>query len=164
MNESLYELSNEYIAAIKELEDLEIDEKSRADTLESIVGPVEDKCVAVVSYARNLEVMANAIKIQAAVMTERRLVLERRVDHLMQYAQQHMIRCNLKKILNPIFDLSIVKTPDRVVIDDEGLFPLEYLRIIPEHSEPDKMLLKMALKDGAVDGCHLESGTRLAVK
>ena len=108
--------------------------------------------------------MADAIKIQAAVMKERQMVLQRRIDHLMDYTEQHMIKCSIKSIRDPMFDLTIVNTPGRVVVDDERILPLEYLRIVPEHSEPDKMLLKMALKEGSVNGCHLESGTRLAVK
>ena len=164
MSESLFKISNEYMAAIDDLENMDLDEQTRADTIEAMAGTVEQKCVSVIAFTKNLEVVADAIGDEIINMQSRKKTLKNRIEWLRQYTKDIMERCNIDAVHDPLFDIRVVKQPPSVVIDDVAKLPLEYLRIIPERAEPDKNLLRAALKDGAVEGCHLSAGTRIKIK
>ena len=59
---ALYFLSNEYRAAALKLADLELDEVTISDTLESIGGDLTLKCESVAYIVRAMEADASAIK------------------------------------------------------------------------------------------------------
>ena len=75
---ALYLLAEEYRAAAEKLADLDLDEQTVADTLESLAGSVEVKATNVAAFARNLEALADQIDEAERSMAARRKALTRR--------------------------------------------------------------------------------------
>ena len=98
-------------------------------------------------------------------MKKRRQSLDNQVKRLKSYLHINMEMTGISKIESPYFVLSIRNNPESVVVDAEGQIPLEYMREIPASYEPDKNLIKEAIKDGFdVPGCHLTRTTSLSIK
>lgn len=166
MSLSLFSIAGEYRTQLDQLEQLGLDEQTFNDTLESINGDVQDKCVNVAMFARNLESTADAIEEQAKQMVERARAIRKKSEHVREYLKGNMEHAKLQKIESPYFVLSIRKNPVSVVIDDEKLVPPSFLKV-PEPPPPalDKTKVKEALAAGqVVPGAHLEQKTRLEIR
>ena len=162
---ALYVLAQEHHSLATKLADLELDEQTIADTLESISGDLQEKSVNVAKYFRNMEADADKIEEAAKAMIERARAIRKRSASLKQYLHTNMERAGITKIESPWFVVSIKTNPASVKIDDESLIPSDYLREIPAKFEPDRKLIKSAIDDGySVPGCHIERGTRLEIK
>lgn len=163
---ALYVLANEYRDAANKLADLDLDEQTVSDTLESLGGDLELKATNVAMFARNLESTAASIKEAEAAMAARRKAIERRAEGLRLYLLTNMQRSGMTKIESPHFALSIKSNPPSVVINEPGLIPAEFMRQPePPPPAPDKTAIKEAIKAGReVPGAHLVSGVRLDIK
>lgn len=165
MTTSLYELAGEYRLISDKLHDLDLPEDVIADTLEGLGGDLQEKSINVAKYFRNLESMADQIKLAEGQMAARRKSIEKRTASLKEYLKSQMERARISKIECPFFVISIKDNPPSVQIDDESLIPRDLFREIPARFEVDKVLCKQALKDGyEIAGCHLTRGTRLEIK
>lgn len=163
---ALYILADQYKAAASSLADLELDEQTIADTLESLSGDLEVKAVNVAMFARNLEATAAAIKEAEAQMAARRKAMEKRADNLRAYILRCMESTGIKKIDGPHFSLSVKANPASVEVFDPFQVPAEYMRQKPPPApEPDKAAIKAAIQSGKeVPGAKLTQGARLEVK
>jgi len=162
---ALFELAAEYRAISDKLHDLDMDEQTIADTLESIGGDLQEKSVNVAKYFRNMEADADKIEEAAKAMMERARAIRKRAASLKKYLHDNMERAGITKIESPWFVVSIKNNPASVKIDDESLIPDDYMREIPAKFEPDKKMIKSAMDEGyQVPGCHIERGTRLEIK
>jgi hypothetical protein len=163
---SLYNVAEEYRAAVETLADLELDGQTLLDTLEGMSGELEIKAQNVVMFARNLEANAKAIKEAEAEMAKRRKAMENRADGLRRYVLGSMQHAGVEKIECPYFRISIRNNPPAVEIFEEGLIPAEFM-VTPEPppAAPDKTAIKEAIKAGReVSGARLSQSVRLEVK
>jgi len=161
---SLYEIATEYKAAAAKLEDLDLDEPTLTDTLESMGGDLEAKAQNVVFFARNLEHTAKGIKEAEEALAKRRKAMESRAKGLLRYVQGSMQFAGVKKIEGMLLRLSIQASPPSVDVFDLAALPKDYLREVPATFEPDKILIKKALSDGfEVPGAKLQQGQRLVI-
>lgn len=161
----LYQLAGEYREAADRLHDMDLDEQTIADTLESMSGELTEKATNVAFVIRNMEAMAIQIKEAETRMAERRKALENRAKRMKEYLQTNMERAGISKIESPYFVLSLRNNPESVDVIDESAIPADYLREIPAKYEPDKALIKTAIKDGfAVPGCALKRTQSLSIK
>jgi hypothetical protein len=166
MNTSLYQLSAEYQQISNKLLELDLDEVTIKDTLESVSGEVTEKAVSVAMFIRNLEASAEQIKLAEKAMSERRKALENKAEAIKQYLFNNMKACDISKIESPYFALTIKKNPPKLVITDAGKLPSE-LYIYPEAPAPypDNARIKEVLKDGEIlEGAHLQQDERLEIK
>lgn len=163
---TLYDMVGEYKEAADKLAELDLDEQTIADTLESLSGDLEAKAMNTIMFVRNLEATAAQIKEAEKAMAERRKAYEARAARVRQYVLDSMIFAGIQKIECPLFKISVRDNPPSVVIDDEKQLPVAYLTDPPPPvPQPDKKLIAQALKDGfGVPGAHLERGQRLEVK
>lgn len=165
MSTSLYEISQQYRAAVLRLEELEIDDATFSDTLESLSGDLEAKATNVIFYAKNLDALADSIKNAEEAMSTRRKALQRRADRLREYVKHNMIATGIMKISCDYFQIAIQNNPPSVDIFEPGLLPQDYMREIPARFEPDKILIAKALKDNFdVPGAKLNQSQRLVIK
>lgn len=162
---ALYELAAMYRADAEKLADLDLDEATLADTLESMGGELEVKAQNVVFFARNLESTATAIKEAEAKMAARRKALENRAAGLLRYVQESMRFANIQKIECPHFVLKIQNNPPSVDVYEPGLIPSEFMKQKPPPPpEVDKTAIKEAIKSGReVPGAKLAQGQRLVI-
>ena len=162
---NLYQLSAAYQHDAAKLADLDLDDQTLADTLESMSGDLEVKATNTVMVARNLRATANAIKEAEVQMATRRKAMEARADALDLRVFTTMLATNIERIESPYFALSIANNPSSVDVFDGLQVPANYMRVIPETSAPDKALIKEALKAGKdVPGARLTQGQRLVIK
>ena len=163
---ALYELTKEYRSAAERLADLDMDEQTVIDTLESLAGDIEVKSKNVAFFIRNLESTASAIKQAESDMASRRKAIENRAARLKTYLLDNMMACQITKIECEYFKLSVRENPPSVVIDSVDLLPADYMRYPePPPPVPDKVAISAALKAGEViPGAHLERGVRLEIK
>ena len=165
---ALYVIVQEFREQANQLADMELDEQTLADTLESIQWPVEEKARAVAAVIGNMgaanEMLANFIKAKQQQLK----AMQAREDHLRDYLLQNMLACDITEIKANDGSLTIkVKTnPPSVIVDDESAIPWEYQRQKPAPPpEVDKAAIKEALKSGVeVPGCHLESKKSVTIK
>lgn len=163
---ALYQLSEQYLADLEKLNDLDLDEQTIADTLESLGGELQEKATNVAAFIRNTEALADQIKQAEEAMASRRKALERRAESIRTYLQHNMQRCGITKIESPWFQISIRKNPPSVVVDDPALIPADLMRQPePPPPAPDKKAIKEALTNGfAVPGARLETTERVQIK
>lgn len=161
---ALYELATQYRADLAKLEDMDLDEQTLADTLDSIGGELEAKAVNVIYFCQNLAATATAIKEAEAKMAARRKALENRADALKKYVFENMKFAGISKIECPHFKLSIRDNPASVEVFDQAQLPADYMREVPATYTPDKTLIGKALKEGfEVPGAKLVHGQRLNI-
>lgn len=165
-NLTLYQLADEYREAMHALNDMDLDEQTIADTLESISGPLEEKATNVAMIARNLEATAEAIKEAEQKMAARRKALESRSASIKRYLLANMQKCGISKIESPYFSIAIRKNPASVVIDDPNVIPAEFMRQPePPPPAPDKKAIAEAIKSGkSIPGARLEQSERLDIR
>jgi hypothetical protein len=162
---ALFILAQEYRALADKLHDTDLDEQTILDTLEAESGEVVEKCKNVAAVFRNLESDAKQIKEAEQQMAERRKAIEKRAESLKKYLKTNMEVSGISKIESPWFVLTIAKNPESVIIDDEASIPRDYMREVPASYQPDKALIKSAIKDGYdVPGARVERSTSLRIK
>jgi len=166
MELTLYQIAAEYREASDKLSELDLDEKTINDTLESISGDLTHKSQNVAFIIKNIASVAQGIKDAASEMIKRSDMLSRRAEKLQEYLLSNMVFAGVKKIECPYFKIAVRSNPPKVVVDDEGKVPKEYFADPPPPPPRlDKTLVKKAIQDGhSVPGCHLEQGVRLEIK
>lgn len=164
MTQSLYKITDRYLIALENLcIDQDFDQETIEATLESLQGEFEEKAKAIGAYILNLQASAKArreavAKIQAMATTE-----EHKADWLKQYLLDCMHTANIKKVDGVEWQAKIRKSPHRVVVDDISALPTDFL-IREVKTSVSKTDLRMALKDGHVEGAHLEQHDYLSLK
>jgi hypothetical protein len=169
MELTLYQIAAEYRDAANTLAELDLDEQTIADTLESISGDLTTKSQNVAFVIRNLEGMAEQIGVAVEAMNARAKALEKRAERVREYLLMNMQMAGVQKIECPYFSLAVRENPAKVIIEDERQIPAAYMTDPapppPPEPKPDKKLIAKALKDGHdVPGCRLERGKRLEIK
>jgi len=163
---TLYELATEHRAALEKLADLDLPPEVVADTLESLGGELQAKAQNVVSFMRNLETTAAAIRQAEGQMAARRKAIENRATSLKRYVLDAMQHNGIERIDCPFFSISIAKNPPAVDVYDERQIPADYFTDPPPPApQLDKNLIKQAIKGGfEVPGARLTHGVRLNIR
>ena len=167
MNElSLYQISDQYLADLQKLQELDLDDQTFADTLEGLSGELEVKATNVAMFIKNLESSAEAIKAAEKQMAERRKALEAKAERIRSYLLENMNRTGITKIESPYLAISIRKNPPAVQVTDESSIPIQYFDQPPQPAPVlNKNRLKDDLKEGVlVDGAVLTQGQSLTIK
>jgi len=167
MNLTLYELTEVARQELAQLAELDLDEQTLRDTMESVQWPVEQKAQNVIAFAGNIEAEADMIEQRIAVLSKRQKALANRAKWLRDYVLGCMTAAGIKEIKTPDFVARPRANPERVVIDNEAGLPDECWRTIPAIREPDKQTIKDMLKAGDArvsQAAHLERSVRLEVK
>lgn len=162
---TLYALADEYRADLAKLADLDLDDETIADTLESMGGELQVKATNVAAFAAHLDGLAGQMKDAEKRMKARREAVERRAERMRHYLLHSMQHAGIQRIESPEFTLSIKANPAAVEVYEPGLIPAEFLRQPePPPPTPDKAAIKAAIKAGKeVPGAKLTQGVRLAI-
>lgn len=165
-NLTLYQIADDYLADLRKLEELGLDDQTFQDTLESLSGDIELKATNVGFFVKNLEASAEAIKQAEKQMTERRKAIEAKAERIRKYLLENMIKTGISKIDCPYFVLSVRNNPPAVDVLMQDQIPDEYFDI-PDPLPPalNKKRLAEDLKAGAViEGARLIQGKSLQIK
>lgn len=163
---TLYTIADQYLQDLQKLQDMDLDEQTFADTLESLSGDLEVKATNVAMFVRNLEASAESIKAAEKQMAERRKAIEAKAERIRNYLKDNMARTGITKIDCPYFALSLRNSPPAVEVINADEIPAQYFDI-PEPPAPvlNKNRLKDDLKNGViVEGARLTQGNYLQIK
>lgn len=158
----LYEISNEYEQILESCisEDGEI---SDIALFEGSLEKFNEKAINVASYFNNLEVEADAIREAERKMAYRRQSIEKRVKFLKDYLLSNMLRCDIKQISCPYFNIKLAKNPPSVRFYNEKLIPDIFINV-ETVEKIDKTAIKKAIQAGAeVPGAKLEQELRIKI-
>ena len=150
----LYELTGDLI----ELENLDLDDESIADTLEAVKGEFSDKAVAILKFTENMNSDIDSLSHEIKRLQERKKVFENRKKRIREYLLYNMEKSGINKIECPYFTASIRKGSESVEVESSELLPDEYITV--QVSEvPDKNAIKRDLKAGKeINGAKLVRG------
>lgn len=159
----LYEMTAEYQEACRTLYDMEdILEDAVKDTLDGLKGAIEDKIKNVLAFSKDLKAESEAIKTEVDKMAQRAKSLANRAEWFKQYALNHMLHNDIKKINCPWFPIRI-QYSDKVEVKDISLLPQKYM-IETVNVAVDKNAIKRDLKAGEeISGAELKHEPYLVV-
>jgi hypothetical protein len=135
--------------------DMASDDELKFDMIEGSTDflAVMDK---IILQARLLEQIAAACGQHASQILERKKKLERRCQFNRDLAHRLMETVGTTSLELPAGKVSVVKSPDKVIITDETDIPDAFMRM---KKEPNKTAIKEALKKGEeVTGAMLSNG------
>lgn len=172
MNQTLYELTGDFLSLMNMLYDEDVDEESLLDACEHIETQIEDKADGYAKIIKGLEASAVGIKAEEKRLKERREKLEKRVDLLKHNLEGTMRAMGKTKFKTDLFSFGIRKNPASVKIADPEAFidqcrkdgRDDLLRF--KDPEIDKTAVKNAiLKDGEViDGAEIVQTEGLQIR
>jgi len=129
---------------------------------------VATKAQAVAAFVLENNAQADMVEAHAKALLDRVKTARKRSEWLKQYLQSHMAACGITEIAadDGTFKASLAIGRDESVdVFEPGLLPQDYMREIPAKYEPDKALIKKAIKDGyEVPGARLVAKDRLTIK
>lgn len=164
---TLYSLTDEAKAALDNMSALvesgDLPQEALTDTMEGLLGEVNDKANAVACYARNIDGNISALEAHKKEIDKRIKGLKAKQDWFKGYLLTNMQKLDITKIECPLFTITRKKNPHKVVIDNEDKIPAEF-KTTQEVVSIDKKGIKQALKDGPVSWAHLEQGESVTIK
>ena len=155
---SLYHLADQY----QQLLDLDIPAEQKEDTLSLIEEDIHKKGQAIGAVLQSFDAQEAALKHHIVGVQDRLKAIQNHRKRLTEYLKETMERCGIQKIESPYFVVSLQKSPEAVIVDDESAVPDDYCKFT---RAPDKALIKASLRDGyEIPGCHLEAGTHVRIR
>jgi hypothetical protein len=150
----LYEITSE----IKEIESLDFDDETIADTLAAVQGEFKTKATAVLMVIGNYQADVDSIDAQIERLKLRKKTMENQRERLRDYLLTNMEASGITKIECPYFTASIRKGSESVQILNEDQIPDDYMTTKVSIS-PDKKAIADAIKAGSeVTGAVLARG------
>ena len=161
---SLYQLTNEY----RELENMDLDADTLADTLESLEGEFDAKADAICHVLANLKGDIDTVQNEIMRLDKRADMIGDRIAWLKDYLRENMEKLDKKKIESAKFTILCVAGRDKVNVTDESKIEDGYFITIPESRKLDKKLLLEVIKSGTfgeIEGAELiKSKSSLRIK
>ena len=166
---ALYTIVAEFREQAEQLADMDLDEATLKDTLESIKWPVEEKARAVAAVIGNMGAANDMLAEFVKRKQEQLKASKAREESLRDYLLSNMLACEISEIKanDGSLTIKVCKNPVSVVIDDADAVPDEFKHHVPPPPPvPDKVLIKKALQAGEiVAGAHLDdSKFRVSIK
>ncbi len=172
MNQTLYELTGDFLSLMNMLYDEDVDEESLLDACEHIEGQIEDKADGYAKIIKSMENNVAGIKAEEKRLRDRRTALENRTEVLKHNLEGTMRAMGKTKFKTDLFSFGIRKNPASVQIRDPEAFVKrcqedgrdDLLRF--KDPEIDKTAVKNAiLKDGEViDGAEIVQTEGLQIR
>lgn len=155
---SLYELTGQYL----EIYNLELDEETKLDTLDSIDWETEyeTKVENYIKVMKNIDADVEARKAEIKRLTELNKADEKKKDHLKDALSASMNMTGHERVDTPLFKVSFRKS--QAVEVDEAVLP-EVYKVATW--KPDKKRLKEDLKNGLeIIGASLVERKNLSIR
>ena len=157
---TLFQINEQIQKAIELGFDPETGEILDSTALEQLQIDRDEKIENICLYIKDLRAEAKALAEESKALSERKERSQRKAESLSNYLQ---VMLDGQKWKSSKAVVSYRKTQS-VIVDDLDAVPVEYMRI-KTTSEPDKVAIKDALKDGAeIAGVHLEERQSMSVK
>ena len=157
---NLYDLTGNY----KKVYEMDLDDETWQDTLESIDSAIEQKADGLMYVIRDLEVDVVGLKGEEARLKKKREVAERKIKRLKQYLQDNMETVGKTKFKTQLFSYNIQNNPASLKLTDEKLIPQKYYTVETSRKYDNKAI-KDDLKAGKViNGAELKTSQSLRIR
>lgn len=157
---NLYDLVGNY----KKVYEMDLDDETWQDTLESIDSAIEQKADGVMYVIRNLEVDVIGLKDEEKRLKSKREVAERKIKRLKQYLQENMEAVGKTRFKTQLFAYNIQNNPASLKLTDEKLIPEKYYTVETSRKYDNKAI-KDDLKAGKViNGAELKTSQSLRIR
>lgn len=156
---NLYELSQNYLA----VQEMDLDEDTLRDTLDSIEETFEDKAENIAKLYRTVEAEEKAFEVEEKRFYAMKKTAANKKQFLKQYLEDNMRLIGKTKFKAGVFNFAIQNNPPSVEIYDETLIPEQYL--VEQPAKIDKAGIKELLKQGEeVPGAELKQTKGLRIR
>jgi phage host-nuclease inhibitor protein Gam len=158
----LYELAPAYAYLIDALDD-EGDASDGRAHLDALSDAIDAKAAGIAHVLAQLDAEAEALRAEEKRLAARRQARERRAESLREYLRMSLDAAGVPKIKTSTHTISVGDGPQRVVVEDEGAIPSEFLRT---KIEVDKraILAAMSAHGECVQGTRIERTRVLRIK
>ena len=160
----LYELAPAYAYLIDALDD-DGDMLSSVwlGELDALSDAIDAKAASIAHVLAQLDAEAEALRAEEKRLAARRQARERRAESLRDYLRMSLDAAGVSKIKSATHTISVGDGPQRVVVEDEGAIPAEFLRT---KIEIDKRAILVAMQSlgECVPGTRVERGRVLRIK
>jgi hypothetical protein len=165
MNITLYQAAQE----VRELlEQIDPETGELPEGYEAARDLVASKAKAVAAFVLENNAQADMVEAHAKSLMERVKSARKRSDWLKAYLASHMAACGIQSIKSDdgTFCAKLeVGRDESVEIYEPQSIPEDYMREVPAKYEPDKVLIRRAIKDKfTVPGARLVAKDRLTIK
>lgn len=148
---SLYDLTSAYEEFFARYEAGEIPDEAFDDTLEALEGELNEKIDNIGSYAKDLRGRAAMIEAEITILEQRRKLLEKKAERILDYAKAALTRLGVTKY-ESARNVMRISTSHPTEIEDRAAF-VEWAR---EHADdllkftpsPSLTAIAEAIKDG----------------
>lgn len=143
-------------ALLQSIAELVVDDET-AEIIIDTETTLPDAISAAMTRIEELESHREALVAAIDRMDHRKSRFGANIETLRRSIQAAMETTDLRKLELPVATLSLRAVPPSVVITNQDVIPVAYMRQPP--AVPDKSRIKAALKDGiAIDGAELSNG------
>jgi hypothetical protein len=118
MSNSLYQLTNDFMEIVSQLEEMELEPETMQDTLDSLQTPIEEKVENIVKYMRSLEVLAEAKKAEAKRLSESATSDLKKAEWFKNYMADNLQKAGIQKLQAGVFSLGWRKGSEVIQIDE----------------------------------------------
>jgi len=158
----LYELAPAYAYLIDALDD-DGDASDGHAHLDALSDAIDAKAASIAQVLSQLDAESEALRAEEKRLAARRQARERRAESLRDYLRMSLDAAGVAKIKSATHTISVGDGPQRVVVEDEGAVPQEFLRT---KIEIDKRAILVAMQSlgECVPGTRVERGRVLRIK
>lgn len=149
--------------AIKQVQEMDIDSETLADTLESLELPRNEKLDNVASWIEENKMKIEWLKGKRKQLSDVETQLKKQTDRLQDFLTQAIDDSGKKEIQTENHLLKPRNYRDSVIVEATKDLPIDYV-IRKEVIQPDKKLLYKDLKAGKeFSGAHLKSNRKTVI-
>lgn len=159
----LYDLTENYLSFVAEVETYDLDAQCLLDTLEgsSQLMNIEEKANNIIKMAKNWESDIAGYEAEIKRLTERKKVIENRVEGVKNFLFSQLEYAGLTEVKTSIATVKQVSNPPSVLVADETAIPAKYQTIVPASYKISKTDIAKDLKAGLeVPGATLQTSKR----
>jgi hypothetical protein len=121
MSNSLYQITNEFLEIVGQLEEMELDQETFQDTLDSLQVPIEQKVENIVKYMKSLEALAEAKKAEAKRLSESAASDLKKAEFFKNYMTDNLKKAGINKLQAGVFSLGWRKGSEVVQVDESKI-------------------------------------------
>lgn len=158
---ALYEISDK-VVGLKSLKG-DLNEDVFNDTLESLIGPLDEKIIGCAIVSNGMDNDVSAIDAVVKRLTERKKHIQNNQRHLKEYMMFHMKKTDVKTIKDPLFTVKVNKGRESVEITDPDKLPVDCYE--PQPPKISKTKVKEMLQKGRqIDGAQMVRHESLSIR
>lgn len=143
---NLYQLVQEFKDITAQLEEMELDQETFSDTLDSLQLPIEEKVENIVKYMKSLEALAEAKKAEAKRLSESASSDLKKAEFFKNYIANNLQAIGMKELQAGVFKIGFQKGREVVQVDENSL-PDKYW--VEQRVPLSKTELKRVIKEGS---------------